>query len=154
MFSIFYGSFFFSQSDVDYESLVKRYGLEWERKRLLLHFLSTPFLALIFQNIIAESMRQVSVAVVGNSRSGKTQLINRFTSGCFTEVIILFIIIFVVKLYLNLRGNWTLPLHGPCYSYSWLYFILILIEKFDCTVLYCTEYTDWFVHASRPAYSY
>ena len=33
-----------------------------------------------------ERMSQVSVAVVGNSRCGKTQLINRFMSGTFTEV--------------------------------------------------------------------
>jgi GTPase SAR1 family protein len=41
---------------------------------------------------ICDKMLAVSIVVVGDSRSGKTQLINRFASGCFSEVRIIILL--------------------------------------------------------------
>ena len=35
---------------------------------------------------ICDNMSEISIVVVGDSQCGKTQLINRFANGCFSEV--------------------------------------------------------------------
>ena len=35
---------------------------------------------------ICDKMAAVSIVIVGDSKCGKTQLINRFANGCFSEV--------------------------------------------------------------------